>query len=189
MYTGNQSRELTKGVDGFRQIEDVEVRFLIISAGFGLLGEEEEVPPYECSFSGMGKMQILKRSRMLSINTDVVKVSHEGFDLAYLALGKDYLTALGGGWQSNVRGTIVAFEKDLVGQKYAKIPAGNQTVRSFSSKGYKIHGAAGFKGDLLRILAEHALSQRNPTEEVRSWTDPQVLRRLIFSLGGLNDPL
>jgi hypothetical protein len=185
MYTGNQSRELTHGVDILREIDGVDVRYLIISAGFGLLGEEELVPPYDCSFSSMSKMQILNRSRMLSINADAIRASKEGFDIAYLALGKNYLTSLGGDWQSNIDGTIIAFEKSLIGRKYAKIPAGNQTVKAFSNRGYKIHGAAGFKGDLLRILAEYALNCSNPTDELRSWTDPPTLRELILSLGGL----
>ncbi|RLI57999.1 MAG: hypothetical protein DRO87_03680 [Candidatus Thorarchaeota archaeon] len=185
MYTGNQSRELTRGVDLLRKIDGVHVTYVIISAGFGLVAEDEMVPPYDCSFSGMKKMYILHRSRQLGIGKRVVTISQQGFDLAYLALGKNYLTALGSGWEKNILNTIVAFEKGLIGSKYAIIPSGNKAVKSFSNSGYKIHGAAGFKGDLLRILAEHALSSDDSYGEVLSWKEPSHLRNLIFSMGHL----
>ena len=185
MYTGNQNRELTKGVDLLRSIAGVEVVFVIVSAGFGLVDENERIPPYDCSFSGMGKSGILRRSRLLGINADIRRIAGRGFDIAYLALGKGYLTALGTAWQDHISGSIVGFDTELVGRRYAIIPAGNETVKKFSGRGYKVHGAAGFKGDLLRILGEHALSSGGPYEEVLSWSEPLYIRDLIFSLGSL----
>lgn len=185
MYTGNQNRELAKGVDLLRTVDEVDVVFVIVSAGFGLVSENELVPPYDCTFSGMGKSEILRRSRMLGINSDINEVAQQGFDIAYLALGKDYLTALGGGWQDSVSGSIVAFSAELSGEKYAILPSGNEAVKSFSSRGHKIHGATGLKGDLLRILAEHALHSPNPYDEILSWSEPLYIRDLIVSLGSL----
>ena len=82
-------------------------------------------------------------------------------------------------------GCIIGFEKSLVGRKYAIIPGGNQIVKTFSATGHKVHGAAGFKGDLLRILADHALSKEDSYAEVLCWTDPKYIRDLIFTIGGL----
>jgi hypothetical protein len=47
MYIGNQKRELMKCVDILREIKGVKVDFYIISAGFGLLHENDMIPPYD----------------------------------------------------------------------------------------------------------------------------------------------
>jgi hypothetical protein len=185
MYTGNQSRELIKGVDKLRKIERLHVTLFILSAGFGLVQENELIPPYDCSFSTMSKSQIINRSRKLAIMSDFQEIIKDDYDLVYLALGKNYLTALGHGWQSDVNGSIVVFNNRFVGRKYAIIPSGNKAVKSFSATGNKIHGATGFKGDLLRILADYALSKDNPYSEVINWKDSKYVQDLIFTLGRL----
>ena len=41
LYIGNQNRELVNGVDLLRQIEKIEIKFSILSAGFGLVDEND----------------------------------------------------------------------------------------------------------------------------------------------------
>jgi hypothetical protein len=185
MYTGFQNKELLRGVEVLRTIDHVEIRLLILSAGFGLLEENELVPPYECSFSQMGKKKIRERSALLRIEESYRKLHETKFDLTYLALGKKYLTALGDDFLSFTTGTIVLFDGKWKGENVVYIPSGSKAVRTFSEHGSKIHGVVGFKGDLLRILAEHVLGQNDQYGAVVAWTEPSYLEELVYSLGGL----
>lgn len=185
LYTGNQNRELVKGIDLLRQIENTEVDLSIISAGFGLVEENDTLPTYDCSFSSMKKSKIQERAEWLEIPSDFMKLISSGYHLVYLALGKKYFLTLGDGWVSRCGTTIIGFDNKLSGEKMLCIPSAHEIVSSFSQNGYKIHGITGFKGDLLKILANHALNQMNPYRELLAWTHPIYLRDLIMKLGNL----
>ncbi len=184
MYTGNQSRELVGAVDLLRTVENVEVHLFIISAGFGILTESEIIPPYECSFTGMKKSEILERASLLSIPADFSKICKTRYDLSYLALGSTYLMALGEGWFNELSGNIVAFGSGIEYDRLLNLPANAVTVQAFSSAGHKIHGVAGFKGDLLRILTTYAVSMKNPYREIASWTSLESLLEVFQQLSG-----
>ena len=185
LYTGNQNRELVKGVDLLRQIEKTEVKLSIISAGFGLVEENDTLPTYDCSFSGMKKSQIQERAEWLEIPSDFEELLVSGFDLTYLALGKKYFLTLGDKWKSKSNTTIIGFNWNLCEKEILCIPSAHDIVSSFSRNGHKIHGVTGFKGDLLRILADYALKQKNPYRELLAWTHPVYLRDLVMKLGNL----
>ena len=188
MYTGNQHRELVRGVDLIRQIKGIEVHLYIISAGFGLLHEYELIPPYECSFSGMKTKEIRQRATQLSLKDDIKRICQVRYDLAYIALGKEYLRTIDSELLSNLKCTVVKFGPDLPTEQVIHIPTDTATIKAISKKGHKIHGIAGFKGDLLRIIANHALAQSDPYSEVASWIDSYTLLQLIYSLGALGIP-
>jgi len=185
MYTGYLNQELVKGVDILRKIEGIEVQLVIVSAGFGIIGENELIPPYDCSFSGMRKCEIQARKNGLKIEYDFARICSSGFDIVYLALGRNYLLALGDEWTSVTTSLVIGFDKNLTGSRVVHVPADYRTVSAFSSKGYIIHGVVGFKGDLLRILAEFATEHDDPFYEVMNWTNHDYLQNLIQRLGGL----
>ncbi|MGY5880919.1 MAG: hypothetical protein RTV31_11750 [Candidatus Thorarchaeota archaeon] len=185
LYAGNQNRELVKGVDLLRQIEKTEVKLSIISAGFGLVEEKDTLPSYDCSFSRMGNSQIKERAQWLRIPLNFKKLLTSGFDLVYLALGKKYLLTLGEEWKTKSNTTVVGFNRSLSEEKMLCIPSAHKIVSAFSRSGHKIHGITGFKGDLLRILADYALKQDNPYRELLAWTHPVYLRDLVMKLGNL----
>jgi hypothetical protein len=185
MYTGSLNRELVRGVDLLRTIPSVEVQLVIISAGFGVVDEDELIPPYDCSFSGLQKREILARAHDLRIEHDFAHVCLTGFDMVYLALGKNYLLTLGDEWMSVSKPLIVGFDRNFTGPGILCIAANHRTVKAFSSKGFTIHGVVGFKGDLFRILAEFALGTDDPHVEVMSWKYSEHLRDLVYRLGGL----
>lgn len=93
LYTGKQASSIQSAVNIFK--EKHEVDYYIISAGFGFVNETEQLPPYECSFSGLGKRKIREMSENLSIVKDMHKSITGKYDLIYLALGIDYLSAVG----------------------------------------------------------------------------------------------
>ncbi|MHA1575865.1 MAG: hypothetical protein ACTSU3_00750 [Candidatus Thorarchaeota archaeon] len=188
MYTGNQHRELVHGADLLRQIKGIEVHLFVISAGFGLLEEYEPIPPYECSFSKMKTQELLERAAQLSLKDDIKRIFQVRYDLAYIALGKKYLKAIDADLLSGLNCTVVKFGSTHPTEQIIHVPTDTTTIKAISRKGYKIHGIAGFKGDLLRILAKYALAQSNPYNEVASWIDSYTLLQLVYDLGALGIP-
>ncbi|MCE7748443.1 MAG: hypothetical protein GPJ51_08590 [Candidatus Heimdallarchaeota archaeon] len=93
LYTGEQARFIRKSLEVLRLFSSVEHR--ILSAGFGLVDEKDLLPPYDCSFTNKTKKDIQIMSRNLSIPDKVKRIAEEKYELVYLALGKDYLTAVG----------------------------------------------------------------------------------------------
>lgn len=184
MYLGPQNRELVKAVDILRTIPGVEVQLVIISAGFGMLYEEDLVPPYDCSFTTMKIANVRERSSQLQLKEAFTQLVETGFDLIYLALGKRYLEAIGNDILSTLQATTISFHgRDT--EHLVRISCSAETVKTFSSSGHKIHGVVGFKGDLLRVLVRYALTRRNPENEIRKWKCPTYLRYLIHRLRDL----
>ncbi|MCG3216955.1 MAG: hypothetical protein KAS63_09550 [Candidatus Heimdallarchaeota archaeon] len=70
------------------------VDYYVISAGFGVVKEFNMLPPYDCTFSNRSDEEILEISRRLRIRESLLQLSQTQYDLVYLALGKDYLTAV-----------------------------------------------------------------------------------------------
>jgi hypothetical protein len=108
-----------------------------------------------------------------------------GFDLVYLALGAKYFLTLGDEWKSKSNTTVIGFNWSLGEKGMLCIPSAHAIVSAFSRNGHKIHGVTGFKGDLLRILADNALKQKNPYRNLVAWTHPVYLRDLVMKLGNL----
>ncbi|MFX1578765.1 MAG: DUF6884 domain-containing protein [Promethearchaeota archaeon] len=181
MYLGPQNKELVKAVDLLRTIDDVEVQLVIISAGFGMLHEEDIVPPYDCSFTTMKIANVRERSSQLQLKEAITQLVETGFDLIYLALGKRYLETIGNDILSTLHTTTISFHGQNT-EHLVRISCSAETVKTFSRSGHKIHGVVGFKGDLLRVLVRYALTRRNPENEVRKWKRPTHLRNLIYRL-------
>lgn len=186
MYTGSQSIELIKAVDLLRKILHIEVQVVIISAGFGILHEQDLVPPYDCSFTNMKIRQVRKRSEELNLQSSFTSLINKNFDLIYLALGNRYLAALGTDILTTIQIPTIVFHQQE-SEHLIRIPCSAETVKAFSKNGYKIHGVMGFKGDLLRVLARYALQRSRPYNEVKKWVNPSYLRKLIYRLGGLEN--
>ena len=184
MYIGPQQTELVKAVDLLRTIVDVEVQFIILSAGFGILKERDLVPPYDCSFSTMPMAEVRRRSKELKIQSFIMNIANKEFDFAYLALGKRYFAALGKDVLSGIQKPTVVFHGQEV-DNLILLPSSAQTVKTFSQRGHKIHGVVGFKGDLLRILVTHALQKSNPFNEILKWKTPHHIKKLTRQLGGI----
>ena len=63
-----------------------------LSAGFGLVRENEELPNYNCTFNRKKKEFITNRAKELSIGEAIEQL--ETYDLIYLTLAPSYLYAL-----------------------------------------------------------------------------------------------
>jgi len=161
MYQGAQHVNILRGIKILRSFTKVE--FHVLSAGFGLLEEHDQVPVYECSFRGMKKRLIQDRAERLGIREDFQElVVDKSYDLIYLALGADYLKALDN-WDEVIESLAIAFTPTKQPNILA-LRADGKLVAKLSSLGFTIHGVVGLKGDLLRILAEQLEKKEQPRE-------------------------
>lgn len=94
MYTGRQHQHLMKGVNELRASgEEVEVKISIVSAGYGVLGEEERIAPYDMTFANMTTSEARKWALRIRVPEDVREVLRKEAALHMVLLGNDYLEA------------------------------------------------------------------------------------------------
>lgn len=89
LYAGRQQEYISDAVDRLRAAGDSVDRYFI-SAGFGLVEETEELPPYDVTFAGRLKTEIEERADKLSIQDELLKLVTSDYDIIFLALGGDY---------------------------------------------------------------------------------------------------
>jgi hypothetical protein len=90
LYQGRQQQRITEAK---RLLEDAgdEVDRAFISAGFGLVGDQEEIPLYDVTFSDMNTAEIEARADALDIHGDLRDLIVDGdYDVVFFALGNDY---------------------------------------------------------------------------------------------------
>lgn len=94
LYAGRQQRYISEAVDSLRANNHTVDRYFI-SAGFGLIEENEELPPYEVTFTDMNDSEIESRSASLKISEQICEaITSNSYDIVFLALGSDYYQAL-----------------------------------------------------------------------------------------------
>ncbi len=153
LYTGRQQEFVKEAVRRLKgEGHDVERYF--ISAGFGLVSEDEPLPPYEVTFSSMGVADIRERSKQLSIQADLEQVLNESdYDVVFFTLGKDYYTSIDiDNMVQNVRSDRigVVFNRELVDDQFdniVSVPARTEDAKN--------HGTivVGLKGHYMKNFA------------------------------------
>ena len=94
MYTGQQHTLLMDGVNQVRtRYGQSSLDVAIISAEYGLLNENDVIAPYNVTFQGMKKAEILEKSRRLQLRERVAALIAR-YDVVFLLLGKEYVQAL-----------------------------------------------------------------------------------------------
>lgn len=111
LYTGDEHEYVKAAVDRFREMADVDWR--IISAGFGLVRPETELPAYECTFNdddavrrravrfGYDSSDLTKAGRIqavaeeLGIPRNIEKCLTDSPDVTFVVLGEEYLLSAG----------------------------------------------------------------------------------------------
>ncbi|MBV0924529.1 hypothetical protein KTS45_09995 [Halomicroarcula limicola] len=97
LYSGRQQQRINEAVEVLRS-KGHKVDRKFVSAGFGLIDEREELPPYEITFSGMNHGEIDQRAERLQIAEEVCELltetSDDPFDIIFFALGSDYYHAI-----------------------------------------------------------------------------------------------
>jgi len=93
MYTGKQHLAIVESVKELRS-KKFTVDWYILSAGFGLIHENEMIAPYECTFNEMKKSEIIERGKKLGINVSFKKLLDQNYDVLFSLLGSNYLLPL-----------------------------------------------------------------------------------------------
>ncbi len=147
LYTGQQALSIKKALKMLKEKHQVD--YYIISAGFGFVHESELLPPYECSFSNLKKGQIREMSKNLLIDSEIKQKVIEKYDFIYLALGKDYFTALEDfSYLESKTDLLVHFNKTLKTSKNSVLVDDYQIVYNLSKTHKKI-----FKNPIGALIA------------------------------------
>ncbi|SDY90894.1 hypothetical protein [Halopenitus persicus] len=95
LYKGRQQQYISEAVDALRET-GYEVDRYFISAGFGLVEETEELPPYEVTFNEMLKEELLNRRTKLGIPQSVRELFavEKPYDIVFFALGSKYYLSI-----------------------------------------------------------------------------------------------
>ena len=146
MYTGQQHQHLMAGLEEVRKVYGSAVVDLhIISAGYGLLAEDDVIVPYNVTFSGLNKGGLLARSNRLQLH-EHVETLISGYDLVFFLLGKEYVQAL----QLPLEVPDTVTQIFLLGTGYKKlipdspnvhfVPAGSALARELGVMGVTLKG-------------------------------------------------
>ena len=174
MYTGQQHRHLMAGLEEIRKVYGSAVVDLhIISAGYGLLAENDDIVPYNVTFSGLNKVDLLARSNSLQLH-ERVETLIAGYDLVFFLLGKEYVQALQ--LPCEVPDTVTQIF--LLGTGYRKlipdspnvhfVPAGSGLARELGVMGVAL------KGFVFKKICERVCHNGLPVfEKIRH--DPQLI--------------
>ncbi|WP_089650003.1 DUF6884 domain-containing protein [Halobacterium hubeiense] len=174
LYTGRQQSNVKSAVRWLmRQGHDVDRYF--VSAGFGLVAEDEYLPPYEVTFSSMNVSDIRERSAKLDIQKDLRNLLQEAdYDVVFFTLGKDYYTSIDvDEMVQEVRSDRigVVFNRELVEDQFdniESIPARTEDAKE--------HGTivVGLKGHYMKNFARYI----DTVDTLRPETIEELCRRV-----------
>jgi len=167
MYTGKQHWHLMEGVRAIRRKRtDVRVNLSIISAGYGVVSEEQPIAPYERAFNGKSKADVEGLAQRLNIPHDVRQFLTRSADLTLVLLGKKYLQAIDPDENIAFGGPTLLFcsgqsAKSLPDWKHVKkVPVTRETAKRFSE------GLVWLKGYLAKRLLVKASDNPGLIERV-----------------------
>lgn len=126
----------------------------IVSAGFGLVREDEALPPYNATFAGLAKGRAQELGRRLHLGERVQEALGGTYDLALFLLGESYLQAIAPHALEDPKRPVVTLvaasaRDDLpYWLKRGAIEIGVSETKSFGA------GLVALKGKLFSLLAE-----------------------------------
>lgn len=162
LYSGEQHVRLMRGVHAARE-QGAAVSVTILSAGYGLIPEEQLIAPYEMTFNGMKKKESHAWATMLGIRESIRAVLDADADLVLILLGERYLQACGFDAITPLRSPTWA----LCGTASAKqfSPAFQLVkLKQSDTSGYAC-GNIGLKGEVAARILENL--HRGPDEAIR----------------------
>jgi hypothetical protein len=96
MYTGQHHLSVSNDVKRLRDaFFGDRIDLAIISAGYGMLGEDDVIVPYDATFNGLGKLEAIRRARELKIR-GILRSRLQGYQCGIMLLGRAYLQAIEG---------------------------------------------------------------------------------------------
>ena len=178
IYTGMQHLRLMEGVTALRQqLGKEKIDVVIISAGYGVITEKEEIVPYEVTFNNMKLGEVDEWSKFLDIHQDFAKIVAD-YELIFVLLGEKYLRALKLPVTTNSKQTFI-FLTSTGSKKYIKIDNAKSSIIPLSNADAKKYGygLVGLKGFLFKQFAEKAVENPELLDKVHY--NPEYFKQVI----------
>lgn len=151
LYTGRQQRFVTEAIEQLADAGEKVERYFV-SAGFGLVPEEEVLPAYNVRFRNKGHART--RGRKLSLpDTVSKKVGSESYDVVFLPLGATYYGAIDlerAVEEAPDDAYVVVFNNDDLAGEHSNVISLVANTETGSKYG---GGAIGIKGTYLKNFA------------------------------------
>ena len=172
MYTGQQHVQVSQAFDLLSTNKDLTSTLKIISAGYGLIADNQFIAPYETTFNDLSSKEVLAWSRQLKIHDDL-NTAIRDYDIVVFLLGENYLKSALLPLESRPEQSFIFLAS---GGSAKNIPAhaARQAIMTLANKdarrfGYGLVGLKGFLFyQMARMVAEHP-------EVLREWqADPQT---------------
>ncbi|MFY7916513.1 MAG: tRNA-guanine transglycosylase DpdA [Rubrivivax sp.] len=158
LYTGLQHQRLMRGVLAARQSDSVDLELLVLSAGYGLVDAELPLAPYEATFSGMRRDELLEWARKLRIASDIREVLSQTFDLTLVLLGEDYLAACELSEDLSLGGPAIFLCSAASSKKLPKLPLLSTVVVTNAEAKRFGCGLVGLKGEVAARVLERLVA-------------------------------
>jgi hypothetical protein len=169
MYTGDQHNGLIRGINELRAAFGPQVANVkIVSAGYGLIDEDQLIAPYDVTFATMGRREQLAWARQLGI-ADAVRDAIRGWPLVFFLLGDAYLRAVEPPIKAEAGQRLVFLCKAGVSQSLMEP---GTTVASVGLNESRRFGAGyvALKGRMFELFA-HSLAREDESLFARICTD------------------
>ncbi len=163
LYAGQQHVRLMGGIRKAQEAQ-LDVQLQIVSAGYGLVEAGKKIFPYEVTFTGMNKRELLEWSTQRNIPADFRAMLAQPYDLALILLGDSYLEACQ--WDQNVQlgGPTLLFCGSSAAGRLPELPQlevvalANQDAKRFAC------GLVGLKGEVAaRLLLLLSMGEALPS--------------------------
>ena len=186
LYAGRQQRYINDAVDALRSTGHTVDRDFI-SAGFGVVDEVTELPPYSVTFADMGDEDIEQRAQELGLSEAVHGlVTDQAYDVVFFVLGRDYMLGLE---MEKILGAIsgesiaVLFNQKAVADRFdhvVSVPARTEQARDQGTI------VVALKGVYLQNFADHLGRGASVTEadDVRGYCMQEVTTQTEFDQYG-----
>jgi len=162
LYGGRQQQYVSEAVDSLRADGNTVDRYFI-SAGFGLVEEREELPPYDVTFAEMTASEIDSRSASLEISERTRDaITSSSYDIVFFALGSDYYRALE---LSDVLAALpadtlgVTFNQEEIAERYDNVVSIPARTEQAKEQGTIV---VALKGNYLKNFASHLANGSEP---------------------------
>lgn len=156
MYNGSQHLALMDGINTFRE-NGGNIDLSIISAGYGLLDESDEIVPYEVTFNNMNSQTIKTWSRKQKI-TETLQEKVQNYDMVFFLLGDKYLQSVEWPLQITDQQRFFFFAGNssrtrvMVNENYHLLTIGEDEAKAFR------FGLIGIKGFLFAQLLKQSIT-------------------------------
>lgn len=171
LYAGLSHRRMMQGIEAYRAAGAGRVKLYIVSAGMGIVEENEPIWPYEATFTALRGADRIRWAETLGIPQRMADIMAHPADLRIVLLGREYLEATRIFALSCPAPTVVLAAPsaaDLVPPGALHVKLGQMHAARFH------HTLVALKGELVRRAlgaAARRLQQGEDPRALSAWRD------------------